>query len=113
VREHLGDPAPLSARTAIKRVAAVFLNASEKDDLMCLCGLLAAESGCLPRQVRPKIGAFFEMITDWLELPLKNTAGAPTPIEVLASLEGGLLIARATQNQAALRAVVSALLARI
>jgi TetR/AcrR family transcriptional regulator, transcriptional repressor for nem operon len=113
VRTSLGDPARLSARAAIRHVANVFLHASETDNLMCLCGMLAAESGCLPRHMRPKIAAFFEMMTAWLEVPLKRAAGAPKPIEVLAALEGGLLIARATENPAALRTVVNALLIRV
>ena len=44
---------------------------------------------------------------------LKHTGQAPKPIEVVASLEGAILMARARRDPGVLRSVVSALQARV
>lgn len=112
-RQQLGDPARLSPRTAIKRVADLFLDANETQDQMCLCGLLAAEAGALPQTVVPKVAAFFELLGNWLEVAFKRAASAPKPIEVAAALEGAILIARASRDPSILRTVISDLIARV
>jgi TetR/AcrR family transcriptional repressor of nem operon len=112
-RQQLGDPTRLSPRAAIKRVADLFLHANETEDQMCLCGLLAAEASALPEPVLPKVAAFFELIADWLEVTFKRAAHAPKPIEVVAALEGAILIARVRRDPSVLRTVISALATRV
>jgi TetR/AcrR family transcriptional repressor of nem operon len=112
IRDSLGDASSLSAAAAIKRLSEVFVSANETDDLMCLCGILGAEVGGLPEELRPKVTAFFDLTTKWLEVSLRRVAKGPKPLEVIAALEGALMIARAKRDPSILRAVVSALLAR-
>jgi TetR/AcrR family transcriptional repressor of nem operon len=112
MRDTLGDASSLSASVAIKRLSEVFVNANETDDQMCLCGILGAEEGGLPEQLRPKITACFDLTMQWLEVALRRAGKGPKPVEVIAALEGGLIIARAKRDPSILRGVVSALLAR-
>jgi TetR/AcrR family transcriptional regulator, transcriptional repressor for nem operon len=111
-RVALGDPERLSARSAIKRVADLFLFSNENEDRMCLCGMLAAEADALPESLLPKVTAYFELIERWLATAFKHATHAPKPIEVVAALEGAILIARARRDPGVLRSVVSALQAR-
>jgi TetR/AcrR family transcriptional repressor of nem operon len=112
VRQRLGDPGHVSARTAIKRLADIFVHANETEDRMCLCGLLAAESGALPERLLPQIAAFFALICEWLDAALSRTPHAPKSIEIIAALEGAILIARIRRDPSILRAVIAALQAR-
>jgi len=112
-RIELGDPEKLSPRSAIKRVADLFLFSNENENRMCLCGLLAAEADAIPESLLPKVTAYFELIERWLSPALKRATHAPTPIEVIASLEGAILVARARRDPAVLRSVVSALQERV
>lgn len=110
---YLGDPAELSPRAAVRHLAAVFVSTNETDDEMCLCGMFAAESGALPKQVRPEVSAYFDLIVKWLAAALRPAKRAPTPLEIIAALEGGLLVSRAKHDPAILRAIVSAILKRV
>jgi len=105
--EYLGDPAALRPRAAVKHLGAMFIRANETEDRMCLCGLLAAESGGLPPPVRPRVAAFFDLLVRWLEVALRPAASAPRALEIVAAFEGGLLIARVKKEPAILRAIVA------
>jgi TetR/AcrR family transcriptional repressor of nem operon len=109
----LGDPIGRAPRAAIRHLADVFIAANETDNQMCLCGVFAAESGGLPPQVLPKVASFFELTTKWLDTALKPASNAPKAIEIIAALEGGLLISRVRHDPAILRAVVASILRRI
>lgn len=110
---YLGDPARLSPRAAVRHLANAFVTANETDNQMCLCGMFAAESGGLPEQVRPEVTAFFDLIVKWLEAALRPAQSAPKPLEIIAALEGGLLVSRASQDPAILRTIVTATLKRV
>ena len=99
---YLGEPSSLSPRAAVKHLADAFIRANEDDDQMCLCGMFAAESGDLPQKVRPEVTAFFDLIVKWLEVALRPATSAPKPLEIIAALEGGLLVSRARQDPAVL-----------
>jgi TetR/AcrR family transcriptional repressor of nem operon len=109
----LGDPARLAPRAAVKHLAEIFIAANETDNQMCLCGVFAAESGGLPPQLLPQIAAFFDMIVKWLDAALKPATTAPKALEIIAALEGGLLISRVRRDPAVLRAVIAPILKRI
>ena len=111
--EYLGDPTAFKPRAAVKHLAEEFLRANEDDDQMCLCGMFAAESDDLPKHVVPEVAAFFNLIVKWLEAALRPASAAPKPLEIVAALEGGMLIARVQRDPALLRSVVSATLKRI
>jgi TetR/AcrR family transcriptional regulator, transcriptional repressor for nem operon len=110
---YLGDPTNFKPRAAVKHLADAFIRANETDDQMCLCGMFAAESGGLPRPVLPEVAAFFDLIVKWLDVALRPAASAPKSLEIIAALEGGMLMSRAMQDPAMLRAVVSATLKRV
>lgn len=109
----LGDPAQLTPLQAVERLAGIFLSANETDDQMCLCGIFAAESGGLPAPVVPRVAAFFDLIVGWLDVALAPLAGKVYPSEIIATLEGGILMARVKRDPAILRNVAAALKVRI
>ena len=113
MNSYLGDPAKLSPRAAVKHLGNAFTNANETDDQMCLCGIFAAESGSLPRQVLPEVSAFFSLISKWLEAALRPAASAPRAVEIIAALEGGMLMSRVMQDPAILKGIVAATLKRV
>ena len=113
ISDRLGSPTNLSARTAVRRLGDIFIEANETDNQMCLCGVLAAESGNLPPRVAAKASAFFKFMHNWLEKALRSADEAPRPEEIVAALEGGLLTARITRDPAILRSVVSATVKRV
>lgn len=108
----LGDPRKRTPRAAVRHLADIFIAANETDNQMCLCGVFAAESGILPPQLLPKVASFFEQLTDWLETALKPGANAPKALEIIAALEGGLLMSRVRRDPRVLRAIVASLLRR-
>lgn len=65
---------------------------------MCLFGMLGAESGGLPPEIGDRIGEFFRDAT----IDLARRIGGPDAEErafaILATLEGGLVLARACNN---------------
>mgnify|MGYP000496952683 CR=1 FL=1 len=105
-QDWLGDPAGMSAGAAVQRVAALFTRANETDGLMCLCGVLGAESDGLPPVLRPRVAAFFTLLIEWLETAFSNEATQLTPREVVAQLEGGLMMSRTLGDPALLRDLV-------
>lgn len=109
----LGEPARRGPRAAVRHLADIFIAANESDNQMCLCGIFAAESSGLPPQVVPKVAAFFELTTKWLEEALKPASNAPKAVEIIAALEGGLMISRVRHDPVVLRTVVASILRRI
>lgn len=98
--------APSSALEAFERVAALFRKALIDEDKMCLCGLFAAEKDALPPDVAEATAAFFRTVLEALTAGYRRSGAAaedaPSPVLVLSALEGALLIARATGDDAAL-----------
>lgn len=78
---------------------------------MCLCGMLAAEIEVLPASVQQEVRAFLSVVQDWLTQVL--TAGqqagclhlrwdpATEAAQVLATVQGAQLIARAAEDRLA------------
>jgi TetR/AcrR family transcriptional regulator, transcriptional repressor for nem operon len=75
-----------------------------RQNRMCLCGMLAAEHGTLPREMRARLGAFFDANEAWLvtvlergrsegSLFFQGPASAKARM-IVGSLEGAMLIAR-------------------
>jgi TetR/AcrR family transcriptional repressor of nem operon len=65
-----GDPA-----ARLKKYAALFRKALEKDNRMCLCGIMAAEYADLPEAVRREVGAFADLNVAWLTKVLARVRG--------------------------------------
>jgi len=111
-RVFLGDPAGMAADAAVGRVAALFLKANETDGLMCLCGVLGAESAGIPLVLRPRVSSFFTLLIDWLASALAGTGASLTPNEVVAQLEGGMMVSRTLDDPALLRDLAARLVER-
>ncbi|MTI43263.1 TetR family transcriptional regulator [Roseibium hamelinense] len=105
----LGAPedAPAAAEGVIAKLHSQFEQALRKDGQMCLCGILAAESGGLPDSVINETRAFFNRTSAWLISALKQTSWGEgktdtqvesAAISMLALFEGALLMARANKN---------------
>jgi hypothetical protein len=52
-------------------------------------------------------------IVKWLEVALRPARSAPKAMEIIAALEGGLLVSRLMGDPAILRGIVSATLKRV
>lgn len=88
---------------------------------MCLCGMLAAEYQTLPQPMREAVTSFFDANETWLEKVLDEgrqdgTLGFPgtprdTAREVIACLEGAMLVARPYGDPDRFQAVATSLVA--
>lgn len=86
------DACPPEARVA--RLRALFSESLTRDGKMCLCGMLAAESGGLPEPVVQSARGFFEDLTDRLTEAFPDTDDPRAEaLAVLAHLEGAALLA--------------------
>ncbi len=75
-----------------------------RQNRMCLCGMLAAEHGTLPREMKARLGAYFDANEAWLvkilergrsEGSLSFRGPASTKARMLVgALEGAMLLAR-------------------
>ena len=99
--EALGDPAApgTSERATIEKLAAAFRAAARHERRMCLCGLLGAERDGLPEPVRGSVARFFERLLAWLEGAFGAEPRARArALNVVATLEGALVLAHALQD---------------
>lgn len=92
--ERLGDPTELAPSAAIERVLDVFRAALRDDDMMCLCGIFAAERDVLPPPVQAATASFFQALLAFLATARGQSHEGPEPAAVVATAEGALLLAR-------------------
>lgn len=85
---------------------AAFRRALEKDRRMCLCGALGAASGALPEEVLTEARAFFRQCLQALQAQGLTETRA---LQVMAVLEGGMLLATTLAEPAAFDAAVVSL----
>ncbi len=102
------------ARDKLRRYAALYEEVL-RDNRMCLCGMLAAEFGTLPKPMREDMRHFFDENERWLigilregrrEKVLKFS-GAPAEVaqSLIGTLEGAMMIARSYGDVARFKAV--------
>jgi TetR/AcrR family transcriptional repressor of nem operon len=86
-------------RPALEAYTALYANALVMNESICLCAVMGAEAIGLPESVNQRTKAFFEMNRVWLET-LLEAHGADAPAAhanlVVAALEGGMIIASAS-----------------
>ncbi len=96
----LGAPAKLkkTGKNPIKVYVTQFRRALLEDKKMCLCGLLGAETDCLPEKVKDETKRFFKLNLEWLQVAHKLN----DPIDVeqkaantLSLLEGAMMVSKA------------------
>jgi TetR/AcrR family transcriptional repressor of nem operon len=97
------------AEDAVAAYRSTFKAALGRDRLMCLFGALSVEAGGLPPQVANEIPLFFRRCIN----DLSQRIGRPNPearaFEVIATLEGGMMLARAYQDTEAFDRAVAGL----
>ena len=107
------------ARDKLRRYAALYEEVL-RDGRMCLCGMLAAESGTLPKEMREDLRRYFDANEKWLagvlqqgrkERSLEFTGSPAEAAKALvAALEGAMMIARSYADPARFAAVKDRLL---
>jgi TetR/AcrR family transcriptional repressor of nem operon len=90
-----------SSQDIIAVYRSAFRNAIERDGRMCLTGMLGAEAGGLPPEVVEEIRAFFRRCVDDLSSRIGGPEAVTRAFHVMATLEGGLILARAYGDIAA------------
>uniref|UniRef100_B0SW13 Transcriptional regulator, TetR family n=1 Tax=Caulobacter sp. (strain K31) TaxID=366602 RepID=B0SW13_CAUSK len=83
---------PLDLETRFERYIAVFRGALLNDNRMCLYGIMAAEYGDLPPEVRAAVDGFSAANVRWLMQVLG--ADEARALAVFAAIEGAQLVAR-------------------
>lgn len=106
---HDAEARSAAASFRLKAFVEIFRSSLEEDRL-CLCGMLGAERDSLPPQVAIEVRDFFAFCEDWLASQMKqgrqdgtfDFAGSPqvAALQLLALLEGGLLVARSLGDPA-------------
>jgi len=82
----------------------LFRNSLVEDGRMCLCGMLGAEIGSLPKSVANEAKNFFEKNIEWLTSIFKlanATSSTQAKLKakvLLATLEGAMILARTNEN---------------
>ena len=85
----------IQGATEVSEWRAAFRSALTTDGQLCLCGVLAANRDALPDDVADEARAFFEASIDALTTITEDTSKAT---QVLASLEGAMILARSLND---------------
>jgi TetR/AcrR family transcriptional regulator, transcriptional repressor for nem operon len=106
-----------SPRARLRGFCEVYRSALAIDDAICLCGMLGAESGGLPRPLSEAVASFLAANVAWLRDALDPSWSAGRrnkfAFSALASLQGGLMVATAMKDASAFEHVVDTLLASL
>jgi TetR/AcrR family transcriptional regulator, transcriptional repressor for nem operon len=87
-----------SAEDAIAGYRAAFREALSRDGRMCLFGVLGAEVGVLPAEVTEEILSFFRRCIDDLSQRIGGPDAEARAFHIMATLEGGMMLARAYRD---------------
>ena len=87
------------------RLRAAYGKAMEKDGQMCLCGVLGTASAFLPAEVALEAKQFFNCALDFLlsDSTLTSRKGRDWALQILALLEGAMMLALALGDADAFR----------
>lgn len=99
----LGDPTQIkeTGKNPISVYAIQFRRALLEDKKMCLCGLLGAETDCLPDKVKDETKRFFRLNLEWLQVAhkLNNTIDIEQKAaNTLSLLEGAMMVSKALDD---------------
>ena len=114
------DAATEDAGEKLRRYAAIY-GTVLADNRMCLCGMLAAEFGTLPEEMRDRMRHYFDANERWLVAVLKqgkkdktlDFKGTPADAAraLVGSLEGAMMIARSYGEPARFKSASDRLMA--
>lgn len=99
-----------TADDAIASYRSAFTAALDQDGLMCLFGVLGAEAGGLSREIGDEILSFFRRCIADLSQRIGGPDGEARAFQTIATLEGGMILARAYQSREAFAQAVSNLM---
>jgi len=112
----------ISSIQKLQKLADIFI-VSSKEDKFCLCGMMAMDVVSMPVSVHKQLKIFFQISEDWMVKIIREGITAKTirhavnpefeASHFLATLEGGLLIARIRKSPKYLSSIVKELLAGI
>ncbi len=116
ILSHLGDPSDpnMDPDVLVGSFTGVFRGALEDDGLMCLCGMLGAETRTLPEQVAVQSRRFFRLTGAWLATVLKrrdvglsDEQADALALRTIATLEGAMVVSRALDDLTAFERIVA------
>lgn len=87
-----------SAEDAIAAYRVAFREALDRDGRMCVCGVLGAEVGVLSPDVTEEVLSFFRRCIDDLSRRIGGSNAEARAFHVMATLEGGSMLARVYGN---------------
>jgi TetR/AcrR family transcriptional regulator, transcriptional repressor for nem operon len=90
-----------TADEAIAAYRSAFKAALDRDGAMCLFGVLGAEAGGLSPEVANEILSFFRRCIEDLSQRIGGPDAEARAFQVIATLEGGMMLARAYQDTTA------------
>ncbi|MGH1480005.1 MAG: TetR/AcrR family transcriptional regulator [Geminicoccales bacterium] len=102
----------------IERLCMVYRSAVLDDGKICLCCVLGAETLDLPEPVADAVGAYFKRLLGWVDMALGT---APDHAEdhkqratqIVASLQGAMILALALKQQSLLTETADRILAQL
>jgi TetR/AcrR family transcriptional repressor of nem operon len=116
------DAQAKDARDKLRRYAAIYGEVL-RDDRMCLCGMLAAEFGTLPKAMRDEMRHYFDANERWLVGVLQQGkkdktlkfqgSAAEVAQSLVGALEGAMMIARSYADVARFKASADRTLAAL
>jgi TetR/AcrR family transcriptional repressor of nem operon len=90
-----------TADDAIAAYRSAFKAALDRDGLMCLFGVLGAEAGGLSPEILDETLSFFRRCVEDLSQRIGGPDAEARAFQVIATLEGGMMLARAYQDSEA------------
>jgi TetR/AcrR family transcriptional repressor of nem operon len=98
-----------TADEAVAVYRSAFKASLDRDGLMCLFGVLGSETGGLSPEVAAEILSFFQRCIENLSQRIGGPDGEARAFQVMATLEGGMILARVYQDAQAFDHAASAL----
>ena len=98
-----------TADNAIAAYRSTFKAVLDRDGLMCLFGVLGAEAGGLSPEIASEILFFFRRFVEDLSQRIGGPDAETRAFQVIATLEGGIILARAYQDTDAFDQAVAGL----
>ncbi len=95
---------------AIEAYRSAFKGALERDGLMCLFGVLGVEGSGLSSEVAAEILAFFRRCIEDLSQRIGGPEAETRAFQVMATLEGGMMLARVYKDNEAFDHAAAALI---
>lgn len=116
----LADP-DLGTEEALRRYCEPFRSVAQTHDRVCLCGALAGEILAMPEDMQAAVEDFFNTHQRWIETILErgrsrgdivlHASAAATARMIFATLQGAVLVCRATHDTRQLDDAIAAVFA--